>query len=77
MARKELPKTNHSTGSRFINGSLKILRPAGENDEYFFYRMEYRIPMVKTGDSLKVFYPNIIHGTCVAHMLNSVAEKVK
>lgn len=33
--------------------------------------------MVKTGNSLKVFYPNIIHETCVAHMLNRVAEKVR
>ncbi|KAL4119419.1 hypothetical protein QTP88_012228 [Uroleucon formosanum] len=32
--------------------------------------------MVKTGDALKVFYPNIIHVTCVAHMLNRVAEKL-
>ncbi|KAL4132165.1 hypothetical protein QTP88_009372 [Uroleucon formosanum] len=31
--------------------------------------------MVKTGDTLKVFYPNIIHVTCVAHMLNRVVEK--
>jgi hypothetical protein len=33
--------------------------------------------MVKTGDVLKLFYPNIIHVTCVAHMLNRVAEKVR
>jgi len=29
------------------------------------------------GDSLKVFYPNIVHVTCVAHMLNRVAEKAR
>jgi len=33
--------------------------------------------MVKTAEVLKVFYPNVIHVTCVAHMLNRVAEKVR
>jgi hypothetical protein len=33
--------------------------------------------MVKTEDSLKFFYPNIDLVTCVTHMLNRVAEKVR
>lgn len=78
LACKELPKTNHSTISRFINDSLKILWPAGGNDENLRLFLSDAAPyMVKTGDSLKVFYPNIVHVTCVAHMLNRVAEKVR
>lgn len=78
LACKELPKTNHSTVSRFINDSLKILWPAGGNDENLRLFLSDAAPyMVKTGDALKVFYPNIIHVTCAAHMLNRVAEKVR
>lgn len=33
LAFKELPKTNHFTVSRFINGNLKVLWPAGKSDE--------------------------------------------
>jgi len=33
--------------------------------------------MLKTGDVLKVFYSKIIHTTCLAHMLNRIAEKVR
>jgi hypothetical protein len=32
--------------------------------------------MIKTGEALKTFYPNMIHVTCVAHGLNGVLEKV-
>jgi len=74
---KKLPKTNHSTISRFINDNLKILWPAGGNDENLRFLSDAAPYMVKTGDSLKVFYPNIVHVTCVAHMLNRVAEKVR
>jgi hypothetical protein len=57
---------------------LKILWPAGENDENLRLFLPDAAPyMVKTGDSLKVFYLNIVHVTCVARMLNRVAEKVK
>lgn len=75
---KELDKTNHSTVSRFINNSLKTLWPLGGHDEKVLLMLSDAAPyMVKTGDVLKVFYPNIIHTTCLAHMLNRIAEKVR
>lgn len=47
---------------RFINDSLKILWPTGGNDENLRLFLSDTAPnMVKAGDSLKVFYPNIIH----------------
>jgi len=77
IACRELQKTNNSTISRFING-LKLLRPLGGHDENIILMLSDAAPyMVKTGDVLKVFYPNIIHVICVAHMLNRVAEKVR
>jgi len=75
---KELGKTNHSTVSRFINNSLKTLWPLGGHDEKVLLMLSDAAPyMAKTGDVLKVFYPNIIHSTCFAYMLNRIAEKVR
>jgi hypothetical protein len=33
--------------------------------------------MLKCGRHLKVFYPKIVHITCLAHMLNLVAETIR
>jgi hypothetical protein len=33
--------------------------------------------MVKAGHSLKVFYPNLLHITCLAHGLNRVCELIR
>jgi hypothetical protein len=33
--------------------------------------------MIKSGRHLKVFYPKIVHVTCLAHALNLVAEKIR
>jgi hypothetical protein len=50
----------------------------GGNDEKVLLMLSDAAPyMTKTGDTLKVFYPNLIHVTCVAHMMNKVAEKVR
>lgn len=32
--------------------------------------------MKKTGDSIKVIYPKIIHVTCLAHELHRILEQV-
>ncbi|KAF0764255.1 DUF659 domain-containing protein [Aphis craccivora] len=75
---KVLEKTNHSTVSRFVNDELKLLWPFGGNDEKVLLMLSDAAPyMVKTGQSLAVFYPNLIHVTCVAHMFNRIAERVR
>lgn len=33
--------------------------------------------MIKSGSNLKVFYPNLIHLTCLAHGLSLVSETVR
>src|SRR3978361_1849792 len=33
--------------------------------------------MLKGGLNLKIFYPNLIHVTCLAHGLNRVAEQIR
>lgn len=75
---KVLEKTNHSTVAWFVNDGLKLLWPLGENDEKVLLMLSDAAPyIVKSGQSLKVFYSNLIHVACVAHMFNRVAEKFR
>lgn len=65
-------KTNHSTVCQFVNDGLELLWPLGGNDEIVLLMLSDAAPyMLKTGQSLKIFYPNLIHVTRVAHMLGS------
>jgi hypothetical protein len=73
-----LEKTNHSTVAQFVNDGLKLLRSLGGNDEKVLLMLSDAAPsMVKTGQSLAVFYTNLIHVTCVAHVFNRIAERVR
>lgn len=75
---KKLDKTNHSTISRFVNDSLRILWPHGGNDEKVLLLCSDAAPyMIKAGKTLNVFFPNLIHITCLAHMIHRLAEKVR
>jgi len=47
---------------------LKLLWPMGRNDEKVLLMISDAAPyIVKTGQSLAVFYPNLIYVICVAH----------
>lgn len=79
LASKALEKVDHSTIARFVNDSLRILWP---NNESFFENVLIFISdaapyMVKSATALQVFYPNLIHVTCLAHGLHRVAEKIR
>lgn len=70
-----LEKTNNVTVARFVNESLSVLWPNGI--EYLRVRLIYSYAasyMLKCATSFKVFYPNLIHFTCLAHELNRVCE---
>lgn len=63
---KFLKNTNHSTITRFINDGLKFLWSLGGNDEKVLLMLsDAALYITKTGDTLVVFYPNLIHVTCV------------
>jgi len=73
-----LEKTNHSTVARFVHDGLKLLCPLGGNDEKVLLMLSDAVPyMIKTGESLKILYPNWIHVTCLAHMFHRIAENVR
>lgn len=75
---KPLEQTNHSTVARFINDGLKVLWPNGVKEEkVLLLYTDAAAYMLKAGNSLNVFYPNLLHVTCLAHGLHRVAETVR
>lgn len=78
VACQVLEKTNYSTIVRFINDSIKSLFPDSSMDERICVFISDGAPyMVKAGQALKVFYPNLIHITCQAHGLHRLAEEIR
>ncbi|VVC34838.1 Ribonuclease H-like domain [Cinara cedri] len=74
---KKLDKINHSTISRFVNDSLRILWSRGGNDEKVLILCSDAAPyIIKAGKTLNVFFPNMIH-ISLAHMIQRLAEKVR
>lgn len=76
---KELNKTNHCTIAQFINESLAnfFLPNPIPYEKFLLLVTDAAAYMVKAGVSMKVFYPNLIHCTCLAHGLSRVAESVR
>jgi hypothetical protein len=70
---KVLHCTNHSTVARFVND--KVLWPTGIHEEkVLIFYSDAATYMLKAATALKVFYPNLIHFTCLAHGLQCVAK---
>lgn len=57
---------------------LAILWPSGiQHEKVKLYYSDAAAYMVKSATSLKIFYPNLIHVTCLAHALNLVCEVIR
>lgn len=74
-----LDKTNHATIARFINDSLTLLYAPNQikSDNVKLMVSDAAAYMIKAGQALEVFYPSLIHFTCMAHGLNRLAELVR
>lgn len=73
-----LEKCNHASIARFFNDSMSLLWPSGVLNENVLLFLSDAAPyMVKAGKALQVFYPKMIHLTCLAHALHRVAETVR
>lgn len=78
IASKVLERTNHSTIARFVNDGLKVLWPGGVQEEkVLVLYTDSAAYMLKAASALKVFYPHLLHSTCMAHALQRVAEEVR
>lgn len=76
---KELPQTNNKTISRFVNDSLiNLFLPDKVPVNRVLLMLSDAAPyMVKAANNLQIFFPSLIHCTCLAHGLNRVAETVR
>ena len=71
----QLEKVNHATIVQAFNDSINLL---GEDFDKNKILLTDAAPyMVKAANSLKVFYFKLIHATCLAHGLHSVAEEIR
>jgi hypothetical protein len=66
-----------STVARSVNDGLKVLWPTGVHKEKVLILYSAATRMLKAETALKLFYPNFIHFTCLAHGLQCVAEEVR
>lgn len=72
---KELVGTNYETICQFVNSALKIF--PGIEQKVLLFISDAGTYMVKAAKTLKIFYPNVIHITCLAHAVNRVLEKIR
>lgn len=75
---EHLEKTNFQTISKLFNDSMSILWPEKVlHDKVLLYVTDAAPYMVKSGHALKVFYPKLIHITCMAHGLHRLSEAIR
>lgn len=73
-----LEKTNHSTIAQLFDRALSILWPTGiRHNKVLLFLSDAAPYMIKSGKSIKSFYPKVVHITCVAHGLHRVAEEIR
>ena len=71
-----LEKTNSATISRLVNNTLKFLWPNFDADLLKLLLSDAAAYMLKSGWELKVFYPTLLHITCLAYGLHCVCESI-
>lgn len=78
LASKALEKVNHSTIARFVNDSIRLLWPDRDGSEDVLIFVSDAAPyMVKSAAALEIFYPRMLHITCLAHAVHRLAETVR
>jgi len=72
-----LDKTNAATIAHLVNGTVRELFPTFNNDLLKLFLTDGAHYMKKAGKNLIVFYPAMIHFTCISHALQRVCEIAK
>jgi hypothetical protein len=72
-----LDKTDSSTISRLINDTLRQFWPDFNASHFKLLVTDAAANMLKSGKDLKVFYPEMIHVTCLAHGIHRVCETIR
>lgn len=75
---EELPKTNHQTIAKCFNDSMNLIWPSGiKYDNVLLFVSDAAPYMLKAGKAIQIFYPKMIHVTCMAHGMHRLAETVR
>lgn len=73
-----LERTNHSSIAILFDNALKILwKDEIKRENVLLFVTDAAPYMVKAAEALKMFYPKMIHLTCLAHGLHRVAEEIR
>jgi hypothetical protein len=70
-----LDKADAATMARLVNDTLRKLDPEFEADRARILLSDAAPYMVKCGKDLRVFFPRLLHVTCVAHALHLVCHR--
>ncbi|XP_017470729.1 PREDICTED: uncharacterized protein LOC108362303 [Rhagoletis zephyria] len=73
----ELERTNYASIARTFNDSLKLLGDDFEKNKIRLFLSDAAPYMVKAAKSLNIFYPKLLHVTCLAHAIHRVAEEIR
>lgn len=71
-----LDKCDSSVVARLINDTMKMI-PNFDPDQAKVLVSDATPYMVKAGKDLKVFYPSLVHVTCIAHAFHRICKKVR
>jgi hypothetical protein len=74
---KVLHHTNHSTVARFVNDGPTVFWPTGVHEKVLIMYSDAAEYTLKAATALEVFYPNLIHFTCLALGMQCVARRLK
>ncbi|XP_003744201.1 uncharacterized protein LOC100902024 [Galendromus occidentalis] len=71
-------RTNaHTVATVFYKSVEKLWQNEVRHEKVLLFVSDAAPYMIAAGKSLKVFFPNMIHVTCVAHALHRVAEQAR
>ncbi|PSN41310.1 hypothetical protein C0J52_20237 [Blattella germanica] len=73
----ELLTTNNVTVTQCVMDSLKLWPSGNKYDQLLLFVTDAGSYMVKSGQTLKGIFPNLIHITCLAHTLHCIAETIR
>lgn len=79
ISSKQLDKTNNCTITRFVHEGITnfFLPNPIPHDKVILMLSDAAPYMCKASVNLKIFFPNLIHTTCLAHGINRVAEEIR
>lgn len=73
-----LAKANSLTIAKLFDDSMHILWPEiVRYNDVLLYLSDTSPYMVNSGNAIKIFYPKVIHVTCIVHGLRRIAEKIR